>query len=229
MRQLVRQAQALLTRCYLSSAPCLESISVKQTKRNMEQAQQELEALILQSDLNMQADNLLYWVTQNKMVTEQGQRVEFNDHPFLAQIYEDKASDICIIKSAQVGGTIWATAGSAHEVTHEKRNAIYVFPTRGSIINDFVIPKVNPLIEKNKFIAKHIVQDTQKLKQFKDNFLYYRGAFSESDAISISADTVWSDEYDRSNTRIVRTYRSRTENSKDPRFRTFSNPSAKGF
>src|SRR5690606_6071603 len=70
---------------------------------------------------------------------------------------------------------------------------------------------------------------TQKLKQFKDNFLYYRGAFSESDAISISADTVWSDEYDRSNTRIVRTYRSRTENSKDPRFRTFSNPSAKGF
>jgi len=88
---------------------------------------------------------------------------------------------------------------------------------------------VNPLIDKNPFIKKLVKQDTQKLKQLGDHFLYYRGAFSESDAISISADTVWSDEYDRSNVRVVRTYRSRTENSKEPRFRTFSNPSAKGF
>lgn len=178
---------------------------------------------------DLQADSPLAWIVNNDMVTEQGNPLEFDDHPFLVDIYEDDAEEIIIIKSAQVGGTIWATVASAHEVTFEKRNSIYVFPTKGSIVNDFVIPKVNPIIEKNGFISRHIMMDNQKLKQFEQNFLYYRGAFSESDAISISADTVWSDEYDRSNVRVVRTYRSRTENSKQPRFRTFSNPSAKGF
>lgn len=179
--------------------------------------------------INLQADNKLAWIINNNMVTEQGDPLDFYDHPFLIDIYADESDDIVIIKSAQVGGTIWATVASAHEVSFEKRNSIYVFPTKGSIVNDFVVPKVNPLLERNKFISRHIKQDTQKLKQFEDNFLFYRGAFDERDAISISADTVWSDEYDRSNTRVVRTYRSRTENSKHPRFRTFSNPSAKGF
>lgn len=178
---------------------------------------------------NIEADSRFAWIVNNNMVTEHGHPIEFDDHPFLIDIYEDDSDDIVMIKSAQVGGTIWATVGSAHEVTFEKRNAIYVFPTKGSIVNDFVVPKVNPLLEKNDFISKHIKQDTQKLKQFEDNFLFYRGAFDERDAISISADSVWSDEYDRSNVRVVRTYRSRTENSKHPRFRTFSNPSAKGF
>lgn len=179
--------------------------------------------------INLQADSCLAWIIENNMVTENGTPVDFYDHLFLVDIYDDDSDDIVMIKSAQVGGTIWATVGSAHEVTFEKRNSIYVFPTKGSIVNDFVVPKVNPLIEHNKFISMHIKQDTQKLKQFGNNFLYYRGAFDEREAISISADTVWSDEYDRSNTRVVRTYRSRTENSKHPRFRTFSNPSAKGF
>jgi hypothetical protein len=171
----------------------------------------------------------LAWVVTNQMVSEQGVPLEFGDHRFLLDIYDDKSDDITIVKSAQVGGTIWATVASAHEVVFERRNSIYVFPTKGSITNDFVVPKVNPLIEKNKFISQHIVLDNQKVKQLGDNFLFYRGAFDERDAISISADTVWSDEFDRSNTRVVRTYRSRTENSKSPRFRTFSNPSAKGF
>lgn len=189
----------------------------------------EGEVLPPQEWFDAQADSPLTWIVANDMVTEQGDPLDFYDHPFLPDIYDDTSIDIVIIKSAQVGGTIWATVASAHEVTYEKRNSIYVFPTKGSIVNDFVVPKVNPLLEKNVFISRHIKQDTQKLKQFENNFLFYRGAFDERDAISISADTVWSDEYDRSNTRVVRTYRSRTENSKAPRFRTFSNPSAKGF
>ena len=185
--------------------------------------------LLPQELVNLEADSRLAWIIQNDMVTENGDPLDFYDHAFLVDIYDDDSDDIVMIKSAQVGGTIWATVASAHEVSFEGRNSIYVFPTKGSIVNDFVVPKVNPLIERNKFINRHIKQDTQKLKQFENNFLFYRGAFDERDAISISADTVWSDEYDRSNTRVVRTYRSRTENSKHPRFRTFSNPSAKGF
>lgn len=179
--------------------------------------------------LNLQADSLLAWITENNMVNEHGAPLEFATHRFLIDIYDDTSDDIRIAKSAQVGITIWGTVASAHEVSFQKRNNIYVFPTRGSIINDFVVPKVNPIIEKNRFIGKHIKQDTQKLKQFEDNFLFYRGAFDERDAISISADTVWSDETDRSNMNVVRTYASRTENSKQPRFRYFSNPSAKGY
>lgn len=191
-------------------------------------AEPEVEVLP-QTWYDAEADSPLVWIVNNEMVTEQGEPLDFYDHPFLADIYDDNSDDIVMIKSAQVGGTIWATVSSAHETSFEGRNSIYVFPTKGSIVNDFVVPKVNPLIEKNSFISRHIKQDTQKLKQFGNNFLFYRGAFDERDAISISADTVWSDEYDRSNTRVVRTYRSRTENSKAPRFRTFSNPSAKGF
>ncbi len=179
--------------------------------------------------LNLQADSLLNWIIQNSMKSEKGVPIEFNTHRFLIDIYNDTSDDISIAKSAQVGGTIWATAASAHEVGLEGRDAIYVFPTKGSIINDFVIPKVNPLIDKNPFIKRLINLDNQKLKRLRENFLYYRGAFAESDAISISADTIWSDEYDRSNINVVRTYRSRTENSKHPRYRTFSNPSAKGY
>ena len=171
----------------------------------------------------------LAWVINNGMLNEQGIPLEFNTHRFLVDIYDDTSDEIVMIKSAQFGGTIWATVASTHEVTFEKRNGIYVFPTRSSITTDFVMPKVNPIFEKNEFMRKALTADTHKLKQFGDNFLYYRGAFSEADAISISADTVWSDEYDRSNLKVVRTYRSRTENSKAPRFRTFSNPSVKGY
>lgn len=171
----------------------------------------------------------LAWVINNNMINEQGISMDFGVHRFLIDIYDDQSDDIVMAKSSQFGGTIWATVASTHEVVFERRNAIYVFPTRHSITTDFVIPKVNPIFEKNPFMSKGLKLDTQKLKQFGDNFLYYRGAFNESDAISISADTVWSDEYDRSNIKVVHTYRSRTENSKHARFRTFSNPSAKGY
>ena len=95
----------------------------------------EADELLPEELINLQADSRLAWIIENNMVTETGEPLDFFDHSFLVDIYDDDSDDIVVIKSAQVGGTIWATVASAHEVSFEGRNSIYVFPTKGSIVN----------------------------------------------------------------------------------------------
>src|ERR1700741_3440208 len=149
---------------------------------------QELQTLI--------ASSVLAWVTLNKLVTENQNPIEFGDHRFMIDPMSDTADDIVGKKSAQVRWRVMEIMRSFHEAKYDKRNTGYILPTR-NVVDDFVKPKVNPLITSNPIVSNMVSDDSISLKKVGDRFIYFKGAFSQTGAISFSIDTLVLDEYDR--------------------------------
>lgn len=178
------------------------------------------------ADLN--AASALAWITLGGFVNENQRVMEFSNHRFLIDIYADKHPDIVAIKSAQVGFSVYAILSSLHELIYEERNILYALPTR-EIVQSFVVPKVNPIIESNPAISRHIGADAVALKKVGKRYVYFKGGFSEREAIAISVDTLVVDEYDRMpDQQIVNMFDSRLQAAEAPRRRRFSNPSGVG-
>lgn len=178
--------------------------------------------------LMLEQHDALAWVVLNGTVNENDKLMEFNKHRFLIEPYTDNSKDQVIMKSAQVGWSVLAILKTLHFAHYGKMNVIYVLPTR-NVVKDFVTPKVNPIIQKNPHIDKIVSVDSVNLKQIGDRFIYYRGAFSDVEAISISADIVVADEYDRSDQNVLITYQSRLQASDHGYYWKFSNPSIPNF
>lgn len=177
---------------------------------------------------NLMTSSPLAWIDLNCFVNENQRQIEFRNHRFMIDIYADNASDIVCIKSAQVGFSVYAILKSFHELKYEQRNILYALPTK-NIVQDFVKPKVDPLIYSNKPIQASMGNDSLSQKKFGERFIYFKGG-SEREAISVSADTLVIDEYDRMpDMNVVTMFDSRLQAAAEPRRRRFSNPSAVGF
>lgn len=175
------------------------------------------------------ASTPLAWISLNKMVNENQERIEFDNHRFMIDFYADTCDDIVSRKSAQVGFSVAAILKSFHEARYGPWNIIYALPTN-NVVGDFVKPKVNPLISSNPQIASIVQDDSVSLKRIGDRFIFFKGGFSDREAISISGDILVIDEYDRMpNMAVVNTFDSRLQASKNPKRWRFSNPSQIGF
>jgi hypothetical protein len=172
--------------------------------------------------------NIIAWINNNGMMTENEMPFDFDQRRCMIQPYTDMSKEQWWTKCAQIGGTDALIMKAAYYPIHYGMNVIYVLPTR-SVVKDFVKPKVNKLYQNNPEIARHIMADTENIKQLGNRFVYFRGAFSETDAIGIQADLVIGDEYDRSNQQVLKTYRSRLDSSQYAYYWMFSNPSIPGF
>lgn len=170
----------------------------------------------------------LAWVELSALVNENQRRIEFHNHRFMLDVYADNHSDITCVKSAQCGFSVYAILKSFHELKYERRNVLYALPTR-NIVQDFVVPKVNPLISSNPTIAADMGSDSVSLKRLGDRFIFFKGG-SEREAISVTADTLVIDEYDRMpDMNVVTMFDSRLQAAEEPRRRRFSNPSGVDF
>lgn len=171
----------------------------------------------------------LAWVTLNHIQTENQKEVEFKDHRFLIDLYADMHHDIAVRKSAQVGESVERILKAIWCARYLKVNIIYVLPTN-NVVRDFVAPKVNPIITSNKAIQALVSKDSESLKQIGDRFIYFKGAFSERDAIAISGDILILDELDRMpDMSVVNTYDSRLQASSFGWRWRLSNPSQVGY
>jgi phage terminase large subunit GpA len=169
------------------------------------------------------------WIVANSMINENQQAIEFKDHRFLIQPFDDMSPDIVVRKSAQVGFSVLAILKSFWLAKYRLLNTIYVLPTQ-DIVKGFVNPKVDPLIASNGGLSKMVSRDSVTLKQVGDRFIHYKGSASQREAISTSADLLVIDEYDRCiDMGVLNTYDSRLQASKNPLRWRFSNPSAVGF
>ncbi len=173
--------------------------------------------------------NPAMWVLDEGFINENQKPFEFDNHRFMLQPYSDSSPDQVIMKSAQVGWSVLAIIKSIHAAKFLKLNVIYVLPTRNAT-HDFVIPKVNPMLDRNPKIKALLKNtDSVNLKQVGDRFLYFRGAFHRGEAVSTSADLVVSDEHDVSDQSVLTIYQSRLQASDYGWFWRFSNPSLPGF
>lgn len=170
-----------------------------------------------------------FWILDNSFVNENQKPIEFYNHRYMVNPYADNSPRQVIMKSAQVGWSILAILRSIHLARYQKMNVIYVLPTR-KVVDDFVVPKVDPMVERNPEILKMLGKtDSKQLKQIGDRFVYFRGAFSRREGISISADLVIADEYDISDQQVLKVYESRLNASDWGWYWKFSNPTIPGF
>lgn len=173
--------------------------------------------------------NPAMWILDNRFVNENQKPFEFDLHRFMLQPYSDSSPDQVIMKSAQVGWSVAAILKSIHAAKFLGLNVIYVLPTR-NVVHDFVIPKVNPMVDRNPIIKAMVAgSDSTSLKQIGDRFVYFRGAFHRGEAISTTADLVVADEFDVSDQGVLTVYQSRLQASEYGWFWKFSNPTIPGF
>lgn len=171
----------------------------------------------------------LAWVLNNDFVNENDKPLEFSNHRFLIDPFTDLHPNQVCMKSAQIGWSVMSILKTAWLAKYYGLNCIYVLPTN-NVVKDFVAPKVDPLITKNKAMQEIVSNDSVSLKKFGDRFIYYRGSFSEREAIAITADLLVIDELDRCmNQAVLTTYQSRLQASEYAWQHRFSNPSVPGF
>ncbi len=169
--------------------------------------------------------SIIAWLQNNQMKTESGQPVDLSSHFFLYDFFTDWSENIVCRKSAQVGFSTSAIYKSIWAVSKKKLDAIYTLPS-SSDAKVFVGGKVNRIANQNEVIRDLMPdKDSVEQKQIGDNMIYYRGTFSQQQAISVTADLLVLDEYDRSKQDILEMYSSRLQHSKYKWKWIFSNPS----
>jgi len=132
-------------------------------------------------------------------------------------------------KSAQTGLTTFGINralwfGDTHQVA-----VIYTFPTAGDV-SEFSKARVTPIIRASPHLMGRIADvDSVELKQIGQSFIYFRGTWSERQAISIPADMLVHDETDRSKPEVLSMYRERLSHSKYKYIVNLSNPSIPGY
>jgi hypothetical protein len=140
-------------------------------------------------------------------------------------IYDDDSKIIAVQKSAQTGLTTYGINkalwfGDTHNVS-----IIYTFPTSGDV-SEFSKARVKPTIQESPYLMSRISDiDAVELKQIGQSFIYFRGTWSERQAISIDADMLIHDETDRSKPEIISMYQERLSHSKHKYIIHLSNPS----
>ena len=160
-----------------------------------------------------EAFNCVAWILNNGIINEQGFPIEFKSHSFLIDPYTDDNPRQVARKCSQIGWSTLAILRSFHLAKFAGANIIHTFPSR-NMSKEFVQPKVDPLIQKNPVIRKIVGVDSMTLKGVGDRFIYYRGSYEQTEAISISAHVLINDEYDRSNLKVLETYRSRLDDAR---------------
>lgn len=173
--------------------------------------------------------SVIAWITNNGIRTESGDPLDFHKYRFLFDIYCDRSSLICCMKSAQIGFTTYEILKTAHECKNDKIDIIYVLPTADDV-KKFSGGKTNKMIAQNPVLQSWTKdKDSIEQKQFGDNTIYYQGSWTERAALMITAKKLVVDEYDRCKPDIVEQYDSRLQSIANPKKAFFSNPSIPDF
>lgn len=169
------------------------------------------------------------WLIQYQVKNEKGEPIDFYNHPFLFEPYADFSENLVCYKAAQVGFTTMSVLKQFYAVKTRGLDSIYTMPTRDDVYTVLVGGKVNRLIDTNPILQEYVKdRDTMDQKRVGMNIVYYRGTFTERDAIAASSDWNIHDEEDRSNASVISQYASRLQHSKFRWNHHFSNPSVEG-
>jgi len=151
--------------------------------------------------------SLIHWILTKGIKNEKGEPVEFNQRYFLLDLYTDNSKKIVIRKAAQVGVSTFAILKELHDAIYYKLNQIHTLPTREDVWK-FVPDKVDGIVKSNPSIVIDGKNEVEQ-KQIGRSFIFYKGTFMEKEAIMLTSDRNIYDEVDKSNSSVIRDYRSR--------------------
>ena len=175
------------------------------------------------------SDNILpsihTWLSDNRIRNEKGDRIEFENHLFLYDIYCDQSQFLTIMKAAQVGLSTLAILKNHHDAKNYKMDIIYTLPTDNDV-RVFVGGKVNRIIQNNPPMLKDVAdKDSIESKRVGNSMIYFRGTWTKKAAIMVTADRLVHDEKDSSKLDVIADYQARLQHSKFRQIHTFSHPS----
>ena len=163
------------------------------------------------------------WATE--LNNEKGDRMDFDNHLFLAEIYDDNSQNISVMKAAQVGMSTCQILKNHRDAKRFKMDIIYTLPTDGDV-KTFVGGKVNRIIANNKELLEDVAdKDSIEAKKVGNSMIYFRGTWTKKAAIMVTADRLVHDEKDSSKLDVIADYQARTQHSKFKQTHTFSHPS----
>jgi hypothetical protein len=161
---------------------------------------------------------------------EAGSHLDFDRFPFQLELYrafgECGLSSVDVMKSAQCGVSAAAVSFALYGTDLWAANVLYVLPA-GEDAEDFSDTRVRPAIEDSGYLRSRVVAtDNKTLKKIGEAYLYFRGSLSERKTLSVPADVLILDEYDRLDQANIPRFRRRLAAPDSLKLeRRFSNPS----
>ena len=170
------------------------------------------------------------WVLQNKITTETGVPITFEQRHWQKAIYNDLSPYQAFFKPPQIGATVMNVLKSLWIAKNLKRQIIYTLPTGGDVY-DMVGGSFNRIIAQNPILTEWVRdKDTISQKQVGDSMIFYRGTFTTKSAMMIPSGLNIHDEVDASNAEVIVQYENRLQAQKDGGWRWyFSHPSLSNY
>lgn len=174
--------------------------------------------------------NLAEWMVNNTML--KGRKWSFFEHEFQLDIAGDPAQEGCVKKCSQIGLTELAVRMAlAWLAISDGRSLIYVLPT-SKFAAKFSKSRIDPIISSSPKLKELMVTaaDSSDLKRIGDSFLYINGAADATQAISVPAEGLFTDERDFCNPAVLSIYDSRSRHARDEKYqRRWSTPTLDGY
>ena len=161
-----------------------------------------------------------------------GKKFSFEGHEFQRDILKSQAQTEITVKIAQVGlsEVTYRLALAACRVIDDF-SVIYTFPN-GSDAEKMCKTRIDPIIVGSPDLKDSLNPDlnNSEIKQFgRNSFLYMKGTRSQAGAISVPADMIIHDEWDRSDTTVASMYIARLQHKPHKLRRIFSTPTVAKF
>ena len=165
------------------------------------------------------------WLITEEIKNEKGQRIEFDSHPFLFDVYADQSQKLAVMKAAQVGLTTCEMLKNHFDAKQYGLDIIYTLPTDGDV-KVMVGGKTNRIISNNLCMLNDVAdKDSVESKKVGDAMIYFRGTFTKKAAMMTPADRLVHDEVDTSKLDIIADYEARLQHSEYKQIHKFSHPS----
>ncbi len=161
---------------------------------------------------------------------EEGEPLDFEMFPFQRELYDAfgarELGTVDVMKSAQCGISAAAVSMALYAADLWRASVLYVLPTE-DFAYQFSDTRVKPAIEDSAWLSHRVAStDNKGLKRLGEAFIYFTGSVSERRALSIPADVLVLDEYDRLHQGNIPKFRRRLNSPTSLRLeRRFSNPS----
>lgn len=161
-----------------------------------------------------------------------GKKFSFEGHEFQRDVLKDGSPTVIVVKIAQVGLSelAYRLALAACRVIDDF-TVIYTFPNAGDALT-FSKTRIDPIIAGSPDLKQAVNPslDNSEVKQFgRSSFLYMRGTRSQAGAISVPADMVIHDEWDKSDVTTASMFIARLQHKPTKIRKLFSTPTVNKF
>lgn len=173
--------------------------------------------------------NPALWVLKHKIKNEVGLPIDFTKRKFLWDMYNDLSPLQVLLKPPQIGATVMNTIKSLYVAKKLGKQIIYTLPTQGDV-QDMVGGAINRIIYQNPILMDWIKDhDTIEQKSVGNSIIFYRGTFTQKQAMMVPSGLNIHDEVDASDPNVIVQYETRLQAQEDGGSRWyFSHPSLSG-